>query len=355
MDVRSIILKKLNERGEVTTAEVTKEAGFSRVYVNKFLNELKDEGKIVLIGRTNRAKYVLANKDIVAKAKHEILGIHRFLQNIDLSEDVVLDEIKRDTGVFIDLSQNVNQIVSYAFTEILNNAIEHSKSSEIEVVLRRDESMIRFDIIDRGIGIYNNLMQTRGLKGELEAIQDLLKGKQTTAPEAHTGEGIFFTSKVSDTMTIQSSNKKLIFNNIIEDIFIRDVKNFKGTKVTFSIASDSRKVLEDIFKKYTGDSYEFSKTSVAVRLYKMGTLYISRSQAKRIMTGLEKFRTISLDFKHIKMVGQAFADEIFRIWKSHHPDIEIRTTNTNENIDFMIKRAMPKPEEHIGNRPQLFK
>ena len=103
-----------------------------------------------------------------------------------------------------------------------------------------------------------------------------------------------------------------------------------------------REVLEDIFKKYTGDSYEFSKTSVAVRLYKMGTLYISRSQAKRIMTGLEKFRTISLDFKHIKMVGQAFADEIFRIWKSHHPDIEIRTANTNENIDFMIKRAMPK-------------
>ena len=55
-------------------------------------------------------------------------------------------------------------------------------------------------------------MKKKNLNSEMEAIQDLLKGKQTTAPEAHSGEGIFFTSKVSSVLTIQSSHKKLIYS-----------------------------------------------------------------------------------------------------------------------------------------------
>jgi hypothetical protein len=45
------------------------------------------------------------------------------------------------------------------------------------------------------------------LKNHLEAIQDLLKGKQTTMPKSHSGEGIFFTSKIADNLTISSSQE----------------------------------------------------------------------------------------------------------------------------------------------------
>ena len=72
----------------------------------------------------------------------------------------------------------------------------------------------------------------------------------------------------------------------------------------------------------------------------MGTEYISRSQARRILGGLDKFRTVILDFKNVKTVGQGFADEVFRVWKRHYPNIDIVTKNANENITFMIKRAL---------------
>lgn len=334
------ILDIIRTEKEVQAKRLEGRLNVSRQYLHRFLKELREEGKIALLGKANRALYVLADKDTLFATRKKIKKFHRFLHNEGLSEDVVLDAVKRDSGIFLDLNESVLRIVGYAFTEMLNNAIEHSQSKEIEVLVARDRAHVRFEIIDFGIGIFHHIMAKRGLRSELEAIQDLLKGKQTTDPEHHTGEGIFFTSKVADAFTIKSSVKELTFNNLIDDVFVRDIKNRRGTKIIFTISLDSQRDIEKVFGEYSTTSYEFDKTRVAVRLYKMGTLYISRSQARRIMTGLEKFKTVILDFTHIKSVGQGFADEIFRVWRIHNQNIKIEATNTNENIDFMINRAL---------------
>lgn len=179
------------------------------------------------------------------------------------------------------------------------------------------------------------------LNNELESIQDLLKGKHTTAPSGHTGEGIFFTSKAADNLLIQSSGKKLIFNNIIDDIFIKNGKKIKGTQVKFLLSENTEHDLVEIFKKYTDEEYDFSKTSVLVKLYIMGDEYISRSQARRIVAGLNKFKTVTIDFRGIETIGQAFADEIFRVWQSNNPQIKIIAVNDNENVKFMINKTHP--------------
>ena len=173
----------------------------------------------------------------------------------------------------------------------------------------------------------------------MEAVQDLIKGKLTTAPETHSGEGIFFTSKAAEVLVIKSAKKKLIFENLVKDIFIKEVKGTAGTTVTCTVSLRSKKRLSDIFKQYTDDQYEFSKTKVKVKLFKEKAEYISRSQARRILVGLDKFKTIHLDFKDVETVGQAFADEIFRVWKSRNPDADVIPENANENILFMIERA----------------
>lgn len=353
MDIKEIILKEINKKKVITASDIIKITNFSRTYVNNFFQELRNEGRIILVGKANRARYVIAEKNRVAEARKKILDIRKFLKNINLSEDTVLDNIKRDSGIFVGLDKNVDNIVHYAFTEILNNAIDHSMSEDIEVRIKRDKGNIRFDIIDHGIGIFNNIRQKKNLRNELEAIQDLLKGKQTTAPQAHSGEGIFFTSKAADSLVIESSNKKLFFNNLIDDIFIQNIKNFKGTKVIFIISEKTKRDLSEIFKEYSGESFEFNKTSVAVRLYKMGSLYISRSQARRVMNGLEKFKTVTLDFNHIITIGQSFADEIFRVWQNYHPGIGIVTINTNENTEFMIKRVSAQDNSRQLRLPRL--
>lgn len=342
MNISKLILDKVYKKGEVRASDIVRITGFSRAYINRFFQELRDEGKITLIGKANKARYIPSNKQAVLKARKEIKTVHRVLINKNLSEDFILADIKKNSSVFLWIADNVSSIVDYAFSEMLNNAIEHSNSKEIEVVMERSKRSIDFKVIDKGVGIFKNIMRKRNLRNEMEAIQDLLKGKQTTAPKEHSGEGIFFTSKIAEVLTIQSSHKKIIYNNLLNDFFIRDVKNTIGTKVIFYVSLNSEKTLKDIFRKYADDSFEFSKTAVTIKLYKMDSEYISRSQARRILSGLDKFKTIILDFKNVKMIGQGFADEVFRVWKSRHSAITIIPENINENINFMINRACIK-------------
>lgn len=339
-DVKTLILDVLYHNGEVRTSDIVKKTGYSRAYVNRFFQKLRNNGKIVILGKANQSRYVAATKEAIMRAKGNILSINRMLSNKNISEDMVLMRVKQESGIFLNLPKNIAAILDYAFLEMLNNAIEHSQSKVIKITMTKEKEVVRFHVIDKGIGIFYNIMRKKKLLNDMEAIQDLLKGKLTTAAQTHSGEGIFFTSKVAGIFVIQSSRKQIIFNNFLKDIFIRDVKETKGTKIIFSVNLDSRTDITKVFKQYTDDSFRFSKTRVDVKLYKMAAEYISRSQARRVLSGLNKFKKIVLDFACVNVVGQGFADEIFRVWKMRYPDISIDYQNANENIEFMIKRAL---------------
>ncbi len=342
IDLKKLILSELNKKDRITSRDIIQKTNFSRTYVNRFLSELESEGKIIRLGKARQSFYIKTDKKSLAEAKANLLSVNKTLENKNLSEDTILDQIKRETGIFDDINENVVSILNYSFTEMMNNAIDHSCSKFIDIKMSKNEEIIRFDIIDKGVGVFNNIMKKNKLNNRLEAIQDLLKGKQTTMPKKHSGEGIFFTSKIADSFVIESSDKKLLFNNIVDDVFVYDIKNVKGSKVTFVLSMDSKKEIGQVFKRYAGSSFEFSKTKVNVKLYKIDTDHVSRSQARRIVSGLDKFDTVILDFKNIKTVGQAFADEIFRVWQNNYPKIKIISQNANENILFMINRALER-------------
>ena len=224
---------------------------------------------------------------------------------------------------------------------MLNNAIDHSKSKNITVELNNKDGQIVFIVEDYGIGVFRNVMDKKGLKSEIDAIQDLLKGKTTTAPHVHSGEGIFFTSKIADLFILESFGYRLRVDNRILDVFIEKIPQKRGTRVLFHISSRSSKHLNDVFKEFqtNPNEYAFDKTEVKVKLYTMGTIYISRSQARRVLSGLEKFKSIILDFDKVPTVGQAFADEIFRVFQTRHPEITINPINMVEPVAFMVKRV----------------
>lgn len=337
MELRTLIINTIKKQGQVKTADIVGLTGHSRAYVHRFLKILTDEGVVILMGKANQAHYILSPKKGHSKASP--LKLHRILTNKGLSEDKVLREIKGKSAIFQSLAGNFSSIIDYAFTEMLNNAIEHSTSEKIDVLIMRTATDVRFTVADRGIGIFNNIMKKKRLGSTIEAIQDLLKGKETTAPEAHSGEGIFFTSKIADLLTIKSFEKKIVFDNVGQDIYVKDVKPVKGTRVDFVLGLRSNKKLADLFDKFTDESFQFSKTGVKVKLYHQDVDYVSRSQARRILTGLEKFKTIELDFQDVTTIGQAFADEVFRIWQAQHKDVKFVIKDANENVMLMIKRA----------------
>lgn len=337
MALRTLILNTIMKQGQVTTAAIARQTNLSRAYVHRSLKKLVDEGVIVLVGKANQARYVLPSKKTTSMTKP--LSVHRILLNKNLAEDKILQQIKDESAIFHGVAKNVSAIVDYAFTEMLNNAIEHSLSEKIDIIMMKTRTQIRFTVTDRGIGIFNNIRKTKHLLTTMAAIQDLLKGKETTAPDKHSGEGIFFTSKVADALFIKSFEKKLVYDNTGQDIYVKDVQPVKGTRVDFVHALDSQKKLQDIFNQYTDDSFQFSKTGVKVKLYHQNVDYVSRSQARRILAGLEKFKTIEFEFKDINTIGQAFADEIFRVWQAGHKDVQFIIQNANDNVMLMVKRA----------------
>lgn len=339
MDIVEGILKVAGKKKPFKTADVLDllDHKFSRQAVSGAIGELVKREKLVRRGRGPGACYVLA-ENVNALAN----SIRLSLNNEFLAEHEVLIKIREDRNFWKGISENVDSIFAYAFSEMLNNAIDHSQSKKITVEVLRSEKNLSFTVLDGGVGVFRNIMQKRALKSEMEAIQDLLKGKTTTAPKAHSGEGIFFTSKVADEFVLKSFGLQLRIDNKVDDLFVEEVKPImKGTLVTFVIALNSKKHLSDVFRKFEAEpgNYAFDKTEIQVRLYETGTIYISRSQAKRLLVGLEKFKKIILDFDRVPTVGQAFADEVFRVFKIQHPEIEVVPVNMVEPVAFMVGRV----------------
>ncbi len=340
MDLKQKIIEFAEKRGKFKVADFlqSQKKPHSRQYISKIVNELVIEKKLMKSGSTAGATY--ATPDNIEEFGDFAALL---LDNKDLEEDRVMEKVEIRAPFFFKLSDNVRNIFDYAFSEMLNNAIEHSESNKIGIEVKKQHKMLHFEIRDFGIGVFKNIMEKRKLNSEMEAMQDLLKGKTTTAPQAHSGEGIFFTSKVADLFSLESYNYVLTIDNQINDVFFgkSECRSKKGTSVKFAIKIDSDKRLIKIFQKFQTDKEEmaFDKTKIQVKLYALKTVHISRSQARRVLTGLEKFKTIIFDFYKVPMIGQAFADEIFRVFKKKHPKIKMDSINMNEAVEFMVKRV----------------
>lgn len=337
MEFKELILSIALKAGSLQSKEIAEKLHVSRQYAQRVLKELVTQGLLVKLGSTRASLYVLPTYADQVQWKYD----KRF-KNMNLAEHTVLEDIESRSQFHRFLSESLRSIFEYAFSEMLNNAIEHSKSKNIHVLVEKRGENLVFFVNDFGIGVFRNIMRKRHLKSELEAIQDLLKGKTTTQPKAHSGEGIFFTSKVADIFSLESFGKKLTINNILKDIFIEEVKPSKrGTKVFFQISCASKKHLNDIFKEYQTDpaEYAFDKTEIQIKLYTLGTVHVSRSQARRVLAGLEKFKSVVLDFDKVPTIGQAFADEIFRVFKNKYPDIRISPISMNETVRFWVERV----------------
>ncbi len=345
MDLKEQILRIASNKKTFKTSDVVKnlEGKVSRQYISFVINQMVKTGLLLKGGSTASASYALTqNADFL----HELVRLK--FKREDLEEHRVFNAIREKHSFVRNLSENLSSIIFYAFTEMLNNAIEHSKSKYVEIELRNDRHDLSFAIRDFGIGAFRSVMQKRKLNSELESMQDLLKGKTTTLPHSHTGEGIFFTSKIADIFVLDSFEFRLRVDNRIKDVFFEGIRpSKKGTKVTFTIDLNSGKHLNDVFNKYTTrpGEVDFDKTEILVRLFTTGTIYISRSQARRILAGLEKYKTIVLDFDKVTTIGQAFADEIFRVFQQRHPDIRIEPINMIEPVKFMVDRV-EKPFRH---------
>ena len=245
---------------------------------------------------------------------------------------------------FKDIKANVREICHHGFTEMMNNVIDHSSSNKADITIWRTAITISIRVRDYGVGIWRKLQGRFNLADARHAILELAKGKLTTDPEKHTGEGIFFTSRMFDDFILQSDDLSYCcFQTSGEYLFdVKEETRIDGTLVDMEIHLNSEKTASEVFNKFTSefDDFGFTRTQLSIELAKYeGDHLISRSQAKRILARLHEFKEVCLDFRGISHIGQAFADEIFRIFRKQHPEVKLFSNNTNPEVDKMIKRV----------------
>lgn len=331
-EVRRFILDNVSNHPKDITIITGKNFNLTRQAVSKHIRNLVQQGVLIAHGKTRKRIYSLH----LTKQweKNYPLGS-------ELEEHIIWrNDIAPNLG---ELPGNVVDIWHYGFTEMMNNAIDHSEGKFVSVNIDQTAIATKMSIYDDGFGIFKKIQRELHLSDERHSVLELAKGKLTTDPENHTGEGIFFASRMFDDYIILSGT--VFFSHKhddIEDWILESQRSQTGTIIVMTIKNNTSRTTKKIFDNFTSDDdYGFTKTVVPVRLVQYGDeKLISRSQAKRLLVRIDKFKTVLFDFNNVESIGQAFADEIFRVFAKQNPHMVLIPINANKHVMQMINRAM---------------
>lgn len=331
VSIRGTIMSLLPGSSERIHNCITSKFGIKKAAVNKHLREMVND-KVAFI------------KSEGSKRSYHANLVEIFREQYSLSDGLEEDIVFRSD--IIPVLESINEEAldtwRYAFTEMFNNAMDHSNGSTVSVVVWKKYLGYEMIISDDGEGIFGKIQRSFDLYDKRQSLLELSKGKLTTSPDRHSGEGIFFTSRTVDSFAIMSDN--LVFTHLhdAEYDFMDDYPNQQeGTTVYMTLNSFTDKNLGDVFQEYApADEFIFGKTVVPIHLAQYDNdALVSRSQAKRVLTRVENFKVVVLDFEGVNQIGQGFAHEIFRVFRNDHPEIDIFPQNESQEIKNMIKRV----------------
>lgn len=329
-ELKTLITAKAVANPTHLCAELAAQFGVSRSTMGKWLRALIDEGWITRQGSRSHPVY-----------KPSVL------RQVNRSYDLAgLDEQtpwERDFSPCFELPPNVARLAHHAFTELLNNAVDHSGGTRVSLSMRQNATHLHLLIKDDGCGVFDRIQDAFHIASPQLALLELSKGKLTTQPDRHTGRGLFFTSRLFDVFDLYANQLTYQHNHWQRKEWLRaNPLGSKGTAIFMSLALNSTRTLDDVFGAHAKDAADlsFSRTEVAMRLaHAAGEALESRAQAKRIANRLEAFDTVDLDFDGVDAVGQAFADELFRVFARQHPQVRLEPRNMNAQVAAMVAQV----------------
>lgn len=324
------ILEKISDGGKLLSSAVAENFGISTNTVHSYLNELQREG---IIEKHKRGEYRLVSK----KETYHFVRSQGGLESDTRPFDECVEEKIGHLG------ENIYHIWAYAVSEMVNNVIDHSDAENMWISVEQDYLKTGILIADDGVGIFEKIKNHFSLSSLDEAICELFKGKLTTDKENHSGEGIFFTSKMMDAFLISSSGKTFTTSKYNDESIIDLGLAERGTSVYMTLSNFTSREAREVFDEYSDVDGGFTTTVIPIKRI-FDTAPVSRSQAKRVCNRLDEFEEIILDFDEVSWMGQGFAHQMFVVYKNAHPNITITPINMNESVESMYKHVSVKKD-----------
>lgn len=328
-EINDFIIQSADKHPKDVSRLAAERFGLNRRSIVDHLQQLVRDGILIAEGRTKARVYKL--RPLVEKTWS--LPVTPNMEEHEVWIATVAPYLKN-------IPDNVRAICQHGFTEMFNNVIDHSNSPDAQVELKATAAAVDIWIRDHGVGIFEKIKNALNLADPREALIELSKGKLTTAPDRHAGEGIFFTSRMFENFSIVSGELVYLAHASVGEDWLfefADSKLTQGTGVHLNISIYSTRTTQDVFDRFAGVEEGFTKTHVPVALARYGEdKLVSRSQARRVLSRFEKFKEVSLDFSGVATIGQPFADEIFRVFADHNPGIKLTFSHASPQIQNMI-------------------
>lgn len=331
------IIARAGTQGAQPVAELRDRFGLSRQQLTRYLSELVKQGKITSVGSGRGQRYTLAATDRIFLVRTLSIQELKNLGGEDiLYRDYVSHAVSRQ-------KENVASIVHHGFTELVNNVIEHAEAQTITFTLETKRQLLILEVCDDGIGVFRRNQLAFHCDDLYQAVVETAKGKRTSKPRDHAGEGLFFTSRLFDYFRLRANGLEWTYLSKLEDWSMAETTEQPGTQIHMEIDTATSKSPEEVFSQFTDENFQFLKKGLfVVEPLTINALYehVSRSEAKRLLGGAEKFSHIIIDFKNTKRIGQGFADEVFRVFKNAHPDLKIEPRNMNAVVQAMVQHVL---------------
>lgn len=322
-------VRALVERaGEVANRDVVRALGVSPATSHRLLSAMTTSSVLERRGKGRSARYRLRR----VRRRFKLRG---------LEEDRAWELVEADVARIHPLAEEEGHSLRYAATEVINNAIEHSGGTSVEIAVSFGAAGATVATVrDDGVGVFARLCEDFDFPSAHAAIVQLEKGRLTSDPSRHSGEGLFFASKAVARFRLESRGVAWIVDNLVGDSAIGVSSVGKGTQVVLEAVRGRTPRLVDVFAAYTdAQTLQFARTRSTIKLGALGTALMSRSEAKRVTERLAAFKHAVLDFSAVDVVGQGFCDQVFRIFAREHPEVVLEPVGMNDAVAFMVARA----------------
>lgn len=250
----------------------------------------------------------------------------------------------RDFSPHFEMPRSVRQMMQHAFTELLNNAIDHSEGQFVTISMRQTPAHLQLLVSDDGRGLFDKIREGFEIEDPAMAMLELSKGKLTSAPDRHTGRGLYFTSRLADVFDLHAN--AVAFQHREWDPRswkqTRAVKQQQGSAIYLAISLDTTRTLDEVMRSASLDTqnYSIERTTLPLRLIvNEETGLESRAQARRVASRLTEFKQAELDFTGIDHIGQGFADELFRVFGRNQTQVQLLVKNAAPQVTAMIDLA----------------
>ena len=250
---------------------------------------------------------------------------------------------RRDFAPAFDLKPEVRRMAQHAFSELLNNAIDHSGGRSVTVSMRQTPVQLQLLVSDDGLGLFDRIACDFDIEDPTVAMLELSKGKLTSDPDRHLGHGLFFCSRLADVFDIHANQAAFQCRGWDQRRWHASRPAARcGTSVYVAIALDTPRTLDAVLRAHSLDDsgYRFERTAVPLNLIGLGEpgarALASRADAKRVASRLARFSVVELDFDGISDIGHAFADELFRVFHRQHPDLQLVPVGMAPRVAAMV-------------------